>query len=1741
LSTNSTILTNNVVGQTSQTIFIADLISEGPIKGLVNGESSIYLNNVPIVEKSDSTIVPNSAATITFSGSTTNGLNVGILSEPIPITDLNLGFVAERFLYLYDYEEFSNVTVTHVNGQASFAISKSGVDFTTYNTYEDDTISARLVGPNKSIAGQIILNGSAVSFQAPNPITSAVSLSGNDYTLYIDKRFQIIARGTEDNIYLAAPPTIPAKAYKFFIGPLLLRAPTDETALEDVQKFGSTSVQFRKGNEWQPPIQEVGGVGSTPVIVGNLSQQTLIQCSSANAAALGLTLFSTSGYPEGESANGSPVTISAGSGGFNLSSSQILEVDELRILFDYGSLVTVSEEDGKKYTASAIYDISIQTFDGTQTSDWKQLFGGLVRHTDKRTSPISFEHTIDLAPFRPFTNFNIRITRLSRAIGVAVRETGVNYPDQDKSNSTASISSITSVIKEKFIYPYTAYAGITFSSETFSSVPTRTYECYGLEIRIPTTYTTREESSTGEAIYADFWNGTFKDVPEYTDNPAWVYYDILTNNRYGAGQWLEEFQINKYALYRIARYCDEIVSDGKGGFEPRFRANVYLTKAADVYKVLKDMATIFTGMLYYLEGQITPIIDAPADPVYTFSKGNIIDGAFSYESTGTKTRPNQITVTWNNPEFNYEQQALIVEDTNDIVRKGRIINESAFAFGTTSEGQATRYGRWKLYTAQFQTEIVNFSTALQGGFLQPGDIINIQDADRYGVSLSGRLRSGATTTSIPIDRVVTLLAGFTYELTILVSEPAAYCAQDTATIDGNTYTKGEKIAGITTEEAASSVYDDDDNLVAVTWKSYTHTETRTVSSYNSSTKTLIVSSPFSIAPGGNTIWAMKELSTDTGTPTVNSTRMYRILTIGESSKNIYSISAVEHYNEKYDAVDKDYSLAEIPDLIFGKESTIVPAPVNLYLLTLSDFKRPKEEIELVWEAPDDFDFVAGYEIVHNIPTINSPLNVGKNTLTYRFDRVDNGFFTFRVRTVSADGNYSPYTSVSAIVDDPFRDNVPRSAGGLAQGALCNVSGFIDASNFYRFEEETYALAPVQSAFNPYVNNSSDPTSYSQDISGISDTVVDTSSPVATFISSYFVYFDRNNADKLKLIGWDIFTFNNLYYWYDAGNGSQNPTFYSLTGTATIEQGSNKVTGTGTSFSTELNIGDVIKVATGVAAKVSAIQSDTVLILDRSFTQAYTNITIQTTTLQIDFKTDCIIARVYYDGANYFYENYLTLDPNLDLLAKYVNVDSNIQFINYSAAEVQETTYDNITLNITASGFTTPEFKVTGTGFSGVTGAADADYVSATSPNTYTRLINSNADVAYSGGSALEFIVDVREGNDPTNVNKQRSTTFRIGKVIGGSEGQNARAVSLTATDYSVVYDQNGANPSYEGTSPNIILTATAQGFSNPVYKFTGDGIVDQTVYDVTNTVNFPVPSSYFSSPQVLRVSVAENGINTEEAFDNISITGVKPGAEGYTVILTNEAHTLPADTSGVVTSFAGSGSLIEVFKGGTQLQYITSGTPTLGEFSVLVSSNTGMSAPVITVSGLNASIADFTDMTDDTETVTYTINVENISTTIQKKQSFSKSKEGAIGDTGDTGDTGDSGAYSGIIVLRDDTGVPTSTRLLSINIINSQVLAGTYALCYATAAAGSQPTDVRAYRANQNNPAGLIGTTGWTLVTDFINTEVIAANAITANQLQISATGAGASRMFFNGDDNRIEIYDSAGTVRVVLGNLTGI
>ena len=514
------------------------------------------------------------------------------------------------------------------------------------------------------------------------------------------------------------------------------------------QKSPNSQIQFRAGHLQQEPFVGGGSVGSTSI---------------TNELNLEINQSTTSGGTQ------APIVLTGtSSNGFGLNSDNIQDADELRISFKYPGGFKAVNTEGEDKDNYARYQIELQLQRGGLSTYGDKVLDIISDQKGSTSNSVVYEEVIDLTPFRPFSGFKVTIKRVTSTdkpsyIGLSPEYGHTMKRSEDWQNiSRAQISTVTTVFKENFIYPLTAMSRISFSSKLYGNTPSRSYHCRGMLVKVPSNYVTREEC--GEAarysrlVSTDAnlngvdtgipqdWDGQFRLA--YTNNPAWIFYDILTNNRYGLGSFVKSTDIDKYALYTIGKHCDEEVPDGKGGLEPRYTLNTYLTKSMDAYKVLKDMATNFMAMLYYMDGKILPVQDVEKSVTHNFSKANVLDGAFQYESTGSRTRSNQVQVIWNNPENHFRQEPLIVEDKRNIAEQGSVIAKEVVAFGCTSEGQATRYGRWKLWTSINQKEVVSFKTGKEGSYLVPGDVMVVQDVDRYATRLSGRVIKNVPTEGV---------------------------------------------------------------------------------------------------------------------------------------------------------------------------------------------------------------------------------------------------------------------------------------------------------------------------------------------------------------------------------------------------------------------------------------------------------------------------------------------------------------------------------------------------------------------------------------------------------------------------------------------------------------------------------------------------------------------------------------------------------------------------------------------------------------------------------------------------------------------------------------------------------------------------------------------------------------------------------------------------------------------------------
>lgn len=369
----------------------------------------------------------------------------------------------------------------------------------------------------------------------------------------------------------------------------------------------------------------------------------------------------------------------------------------------------------------------------------------------KSRGPYDTEYTFGLSGTGPWT--------------VKVRR-NTDDPVDLKTNNDLYFKAIVGIVENTLRYPNSALMGFNVSAEFFDNVPSISAELLGVKIQVPTIY------DSASNTYSGVWSGTFK--TELNSNPVWVFYDLLTNPRYGCGDFIEKEDIDIYSLLPIAKYCDEIVPNGRGGTEKRFTFNGYINNRGEAYEVLNSLAAAFRGMIYYAQGQIIATQDRPTSVVKQFSPANVIvevaesgeltKPAFVYEGTGLKARKTVALVSWNDKDDRYRGKIEYVEDRDGIDRYGYRELEVR-ALGCTSQGQAQRVGRWALITNLNETETVTFKVAAEGFFLMPGEIIEIADPYK-SVGIYAGMLAAAGTSAVVLDREVALEAGKTYEIII---------------------------------------------------------------------------------------------------------------------------------------------------------------------------------------------------------------------------------------------------------------------------------------------------------------------------------------------------------------------------------------------------------------------------------------------------------------------------------------------------------------------------------------------------------------------------------------------------------------------------------------------------------------------------------------------------------------------------------------------------------------------------------------------------------------------------------------------------------------------------------------------------------------------------------------------------------------------------------------------------------------
>jgi predicted phage tail protein len=422
---------------------------------------------------------------------------------------------------------------------------------------------------------------------------------------------------------------------------------------------------------------------------------------------------------------------------------------------------------------------------------------------------------------------DIKVTRITADSGSA------------KLANAFSWSSYTEITYAKLRYPNSALIGLRIDAEQFSSIPTRSYLVRGIKVQIPSNATV--DSTNGRLIYAGIWNGSFG-AAQWTTDPAWCLWDLLTSTRYGFGDHVKAAQLDKFAFFAASQYASALVPDGFGSTEPRFSCNINIQTAEDAYKLINDMCSIFRVMPYWSTGALTVSQDSPGDSAYLFTLANVTEEGFSYQGSSRKTRPTVAVVSYldlNSRNIAYE----VVEDQAAIVKFG-VVTTQISAFACTSRGQASRIGEWLLYSEHYESEVINFTASIDAGVVvRPGQIIEVSDPVKAGSRRGGRI-STATTTTVTVDDATGLAIGTSTTLSVILP---------TGTVESRSVTA---IAG---------------NVITL-------------------------ATALTTAPNANSVWIFETSNIQTST--------WRVLTVSEQDGAQYSISALAYNSGKYDYIER---------------------------------------------------------------------------------------------------------------------------------------------------------------------------------------------------------------------------------------------------------------------------------------------------------------------------------------------------------------------------------------------------------------------------------------------------------------------------------------------------------------------------------------------------------------------------------------------------------------------------------------------------------------------------------------------------------------------------------------------------------------------------------------------------------------------------------------------------------------------
>jgi len=549
------------------------------------------------------------------------------------------------------------------------------------------------------------------------------------------------------------------------------------------------------------------------------------------------------------------------------------DVDAVALTITVPALQKISDE-GDIFGTSIELKIEVQYSGGSYST----VVSGNAGTITGRTPDVYLrEYLINLDGAFPV---NIKVTRITADSTSAKLSNAFHFPNYVE------------IKYDQRTYPNSALVGLKVDAEQFSSIPTRKYLVKGIKVKIPHNATVRAD---GSLSYTGTFNGTLG-AAQYTNDPAWCLYDLLTSSRYGLGAHLAEADLDKFSFYQASLYCSTQIDDGTGtgNTEPRFSCNVSIQNQQEAYNVISQMCSVFRAMPYYQAGSLTIAQDAPKDSSYLFTLANVLEPGFTYSNASQKTRPTVVISKYLDldlRDINYEE----VIDTANQTRYGTIV-KNIDAFACTSRGQANRLAKWLLYMENVEREVVSFATSIDAGVVvRPGQIIEIADPVRSGERRGGRI-TAATTNSVTVDDTTDL----TYKIGATLSAVLA---------DGSV-------------------------------------ENKTVTSIVGSVVNL--GQHFSSAPNVNSVWVYQTNDILTST--------WRVLEVKEQDRSTYTITASQYNSGKYNHIESGIALIprDVTNLDVAPES---PTGVTAQEVIYENTGIARVKIIVSWTTATDNVYV----------------------------------------------------------------------------------------------------------------------------------------------------------------------------------------------------------------------------------------------------------------------------------------------------------------------------------------------------------------------------------------------------------------------------------------------------------------------------------------------------------------------------------------------------------------------------------------------------------------------------------------------------------------------------------------------------------------------------------------------------------------------------------------------------------------